>query len=746
MATIRDLRRSFASGELSPEAWGRIDLAKFQAGLATCRNFIPLPHGPITNRAGTLFVRETKDSTKVSRLIPFSYNNTQTFAIEVGDKYFRWHTLGAVLLAGTLAAWLTTTAYVVGDARANGGTNYYCIVAHTSGTFATDLAAGKWYAMPATGEYEVPHPYAAADLFDIHYVQSADVLTLVHPTYPVQELRRYGATNWQLAAPVFQAPTCPFTSVTLTASPASGTVPHAYVVTGVLTSGLEETVASTATSTVNNDLSVAGNKNTITWVDPSTVGTYVRYNVYSLTYGLYGYVGQAGPSGGGATVTFADTNITPDVSRTPPLSDTGFNDATGNYPGAVSYFEQRRCFGGTANRPQNFWATRSGTESNLTYSIPTKDDNRIAFRIAAREASAIRHIVPVANLMLLTASCEFRVNPVNSDALTPASIAVRPQSYMGANNVTPIVVGNAVLFAQARGGHVREMSYNWQAQGYLSQDVSMLAQHLFDYNTIVDMAFSKAPYPILYAVSSTGALLSLTYVPEQQIASWAHHDTGIADTFEAICCIAEDNQDVLYAIVKRTINGASKRFVECLHTRKFATLADAYFVDCGATYSGAPATTISGLTWLAGMTVKVLADGATVAPDPVVSNTGTITLPQAASKVQVGLPITADAETLPIAAGIDNGFGQGRPKNVNQVWLRCYRSSGIYVGPDSSKLVQYAQRTTEPYGSPPGLISDEVGPILLDSSWASSGQVFVRQTDPLPLELVSLTAEVAFGG
>jgi hypothetical protein len=285
------------------------------------------------------------------------------------------------------------------------------------------------------------------------------------------------------------------------------------------------------------------------------------------------------------------------------------------------------------------------------------------------------------------------------------------------------------------------MSYNWQANGYLSNDVSLLAPHLFDYNTIVDMAFSRATYPILWAVSSNGQLLGMTYVPEQQISSWHHHDTD--GLFEAVTTITENGEDILYAIVNRTINGIAKRYVEMLHTRNFATLSDAFFVDCGATYNGTSTTTLSGLTWLEGKTVSILADGA-VMPQAVVTG-GSITLQQAASKIQVGLPITADLETLPIAAQTDGAFAQGKNKNVNAVWLRLNRSSGIWAGPSFAALKEFKQRTTEPYGSPPNLISDEIK-LVLSPSWGYDGQVCLRQIDPLPVTVSSMTIEVALGG
>lgn len=203
-------------------------------------------------------------------------------------------------------------------------------------------------------------------------------------------------------------------------------------------------------------------------------------------------------------------------------------------------------------------------------------------------------------------------------------------------------------------------------------------------------------------------------------------------------------EDALYCVIRRTINGNSVRYVERMASRQFTDQADAFFVDAGATYSGVPADVISGLGHLEGKTVSILADGA-VHPQRVVTG-GSITLDIEASTVQIGLPIEADLQTLPLAVQLQDGsFGQGRFKNVNKVWLRVYRSSGIFVGPSASELTEAKQRTTENYGTPPALKSEEI-PIVLTPSWADSGQIFVRQSDPLPLTVVSMTAEVALGG
>lgn len=683
MANIKTLQRSFGGGEVTPEFFGRIDDAKYATGAAKMRNMIALPHGPAANRPGFAFVRAVKDSTKRTRIIPFTYSTTQTFAIELGAGYFRFHTQGGTVLSGGVP-------------------------------------------------YEIANPYAEADLFDIHYVQSADVLTLVHPNYAPRELRRLGATNWQLVTISFAAAISAPTGATAVTS--GGTTPkytYTYCVTAVDADGVGESVAS-STASVSSNLLETGCINTISW---TAVAGASRYNVYKYSGGLYGYIGQT------TSTSIIDDNITANIAKTPPIYESLFA-ATGDYPAAVTYFEQRRCFAGTINKPQNLWMTKSGTESAMSYSLPTRDDDRIAFRVAAREANVIRHMVPLGNLVLLTSAAEWRVTSVNTDALTPSSVSVRPQSYIGANNVQPLIVNNNLLYAAARGGHVRELAYNWQASGYITGDVSLRAPHLFDGLDVVDAAYQKSPQPICWFVSSNGKLLGLTYVPEQQVGSWHQHDTD--GTFESIAVVAEGTDDVLYAVVRRTVNGASVRYIERMASRLFATQADAFYVDAGVSYSGTPISTISsGLSHLEGKTVSILADGA-VHPQRVVTG-GTVTLDVEASKIQIGLPYQSDLQTLPLAAQIDGAFGQGRAKNINKVWLRVYRSSGIFAGPSENELTEAKQRTTEPYGSPPALKSDEIE-IMVKPSWGDSAQIFIRQSDPLPLTIVSMTMEVAVGG
>ncbi len=763
----KPLMRSFAGGEITPELYARLDLDKMQTGLARALNFLVLPHGPAANRPGFQFVNEARANTGC-RMIPFSYSVEQTMALEFTDQRVRFHTNGATLLETGLTISAITQASpgvltYVGTDPSNGDTMYlsgiggmtalngrYVLVANVNAganTFQlTDLAGNNidTSAMPAftaggtaARVYTVTTPYLAADLFDLPYTQSADVLTITHPSYETRELRRLGATNWQLStvtfAPAIATPAVPTGAVT---GPGGGTpINHEYVVTAVSADTYEESLVSPSV-TLSHDLTVAGNK---TQVTPAAVAGAVRYNVYKLANGgLFGYVGQSD-----GTV-FEDDNIAPDMSQTPPEANAPFTGA-GNYPSTVTYMEQRRSFGATDNKPQNVWMTRSATESNLSQSVPLRDNDAIIFRIAASQQNRIRHLVALGDLIALTAGGEFRIYAAGSEVLTPASVTPKPQSYVGANNVQPCVAETSVLYVQAQGGHVREFAYAGDGINgalYKTNDISILAPHLFDGFDIVDLAYSRsAKCPTLWAVRSDGQLLGLTYVPGQNVRAWHQHDTD--GTFGSVCCVAEGSEDVLYAAVNRTIDGRAVTYVERLHTRQFSALADAFFVDSGLTYSGAPTTTVSGLWHLVGKTVSILSDGA-VLPQQVVPASGTLTLPVAASKVHVGLPITANLRTLPLSWQAD-GFGQGTVKNVSKVHVRLANSSGVHVGPTDGRLVEIKQRTTEPYGSPPAMVNGWKH-TNITPQWDDDGGVEIEQTDPLPVMLVALMLDVVSGG
>lgn len=695
MATQRIYSRSFAGGLVSRDMWGRVDDGKYQTGLAECLNFIVRPQGATENRPGTTFVNFAKYDDRPCRVIPFVFNSTQVMALELGHNYIRFHAMGQTLMDGGVP-------------------------------------------------YEIGAPWTSDMVMDIHYVQSADVVTLVHPGMAPRELRRLGALSWQLVIPSFATPMWAgsVNVSTYNADTSAITMSYQYAVTSIRASDGAESVV-TEPAPVTNNLFVTGSTNTITVTSSDT--TIRGFVVYKKSGGQYGYIGQLTSSAGGQLV---DNNIAADMSRTPPMYDDTIQSA---YPSAVGYYEQRKVFAGGDNTPQNVWMTRSGTENQMTYSIPVRDDDRVAFKIAAREVDAIRHLVPMNNLLALTSSAEWRISAGSADAVTPTNISAKPQSYVGASNVQPVVVNNTAIFCGARGGHLFELGYNWQAQGYATGDLSLRNADLFEYKAVKDLAYAKAPYPIVWAISSDGSLLGMTYIPEQQIGAWHRHTTQNG-SFESICTMAEyAEQDMPYLVVKRTLGGTQRRCIERLLWRKVSAEVEggqiqySHFLDCGISSDyGYPSGVITGLNHLEGETVHILVDGI-VEPPQVVSG-GAVRVDRPVVVASVGLPIEARIRTLPVAIGGDASLGQGRVKNVNKVWLRVYRSSGIKAGQRLSDLHEYRQRTTEVYGAPPNLVSDEIE-IPIDADWAQGGgQVYVVQDQPLPLTVLGITAEVVFGG
>lgn len=826
------LYRSFAGGEITGELAGRVDLTKFQTGLSLCRNFIVLPHGPVARRPGFEFVNEAKDSTHAVRLMPFSFSTEQTAVIEFGHQYVRFHVNGGTLLEDSVAissiagSTVNTTAahgYSTGD-WAFIGTRYHKVTVVDADTFTTtDLWGVATTASGTTAArvYTLVTSYDSDDLFDLHFTQSSDVITIAHPNYPAAELSRLGAASWSLTNISFAAPAGAPTGVAVapTIPQNQNLSPQRYVVTAVGKDGVTESLPSTPVATSNN-LSLAGNYNAITW---SAVNAATRYNVYKLRGGIYGYIGQipavtgvtpktivdirgtgnfytiyrfvavttstphgyttgdrvliedtGAPSFNGVwaitvsnatqfyyeaftqpsigikttgkaslpALSLTDDNVLADTSQSPPEDLIALNAESGDYPATVTYHEQRRWFAGTNGKPQVVWATRTGTESNLTSSIPSRAADGMELRVAAMQNNQVRHLVALTDLIALTAAGEFRIGADGDSAITPTSISIKPQGYSGASNVQPVVTAGSLLYVQAQGSRIRELGYNWESNSYRTLDVSIMAPHRFNGYEITQLAYTRAPDQILWSVRSDGTLLAMTYVPDQQVFAWHAHDTDGA--VESVCVVAEDNEDALYVVVKRTVDGRDVRYVERLRTRIFTQMADAFFVDSGLTYDGTPITTLGGLWHLEGKEVDILTDGAVHPKRTVVG--GAIALDYEASVVHVGLPITSDMRTLPLAVEGAQAAGQGTVKNVNKVHLRVSQSSIVKAGPDFVRLREFpARAVTDPYGSPPALRDGELS-MAIDPSWNQDGALCVRQDLPLPLSVLSMSLEVTTGG
>lgn len=337
---------------------------------------------------------------------------------------------------------------------------------------------------------------------------------------------------------------------------------------------------------------------TITW---SHTAQYKEYNVYSEDNGVFGFLGVAAPLAGSSTVTFLDIGVTPDYNDTIAEDRDIFND-TDKYPGVVGFFQQRRNFASTNDEPENAWLSKTGFYKRFTYHSPLADDDSIQFTIAGRQVNEVRHLLDLGNLVVLTSGGEWACLGDANGILTPSGINPKQYAYHGAATIPPIIIGNNALYVQARGSIIRDLAFDFSIDGYKGNDLTEFSSHLFESFTITDWAFQQVPNSIVWAVRDDGILLGLTYVKDQDILGWHRHDLG--GTVENVCVIPEDNEDVLYVVVKRTINGLTKRYIERMNSRFVSeeTISDAIFMDSALTYDGrnAGSTTMTisgGTTW-----------------------------------------------------------------------------------------------------------------------------------------------------
>jgi hypothetical protein len=315
--------------------------------------------------------------------------------------------------------------------------------------------------------------------------------------------------------------------------------------------------------------------------------------------------------------------------------------------------------------------------------------------------------------------------------------------------VQPINVGEIVLFAQRSGGVIRDFSYSYGDDAWVGKDLTIMSRHLFENRSVKAWAYAQAPSSIVWVVLDDGSLVSLTYMKEHEVWAWTRHESGAGAAFEDVTCIAEGGEDVPYFVVKRTINGATRRYIERLHSRAFDHVEDAFFVDCGLTYAGAAVSHLSGLSHLEGCEVVALADGNVVRGLKVEG--GAVSLPFAAAKIHIGLPYAAVLQTLDLDLGSVNELGsvQGRFKSISKVVLRVEKTRGIFVGPkdegrDSDRMVEFKQRSTEAWNEAIGLYTGDID-LTPAPDWNRAGGLFIKQFDPLPMSILALMPEVTLG-
>ena len=828
---------SFANGEVSADLWGRDDYAKYFVSAKRMENFIPLPYGGAQNRTGTKFIAEVKDSSKKVKLLPFQFSVEQAYIIEAGENYFRYIKDGGQIIdPGTSAIVETTTTY--------------------------------------DEDY----------LFNLKTAQSADTLYICNSKYKPKTLTRSSHYNWTLAD--FPYESGPFrvqnitattvtpsaltgTGITLTASSSIFTADQvgslfqiSHDVTG---QALNLTLSATTTSSsikCNGDWKVLTSNtwagtlilerskdNGATWQALRTYKSSADTNINdsgktdelvllrlnytnssgNLTVNLNAYsfvndgvVKITGYTSGTVVTGTVLTDIA-FLTATKEWAEGTWSDKNG-YPSCTKFFQNRLGFAATTKDPLTLWLSQTGDYPNFLTSSPLTDSDAINAPLVSEGVNSIRSMVSIGNMIAFTAGGTWKIGTGSeSTALTPTTVRALQQGYIGASSINPIIVGSRILYCQEMGSTVRDISYQLADDVYKGDDMTMLARHLFKNYKIIDWAFQQEPDGIIWAVRDDGVMLSFTYNKEQDVYAWARHITD--GQFESVATIPGNGYTEVYVVVKREINGVSKRFIEKLMPRMVSTdPRDQFFVDCGLTLDNpititgatkanpvvitAPAhgfingnlidivnvkgmtqingsrykvankttdtfelvnmdddtningtafttyksggvvrkavLTVSGLSHLEGETVTILADGSVNSPQIVTG--GSITLDDYASRVHVGLGYECNLETLNLDFPMSDGTIQGRSKCIRSVTARFENTYGGTIGVNGDgNLELIEQMLSTIWGNPSNLFTGDVE-VSPYTEFSTSGTIYFRQPDPLPMTILAIMAEVEIGG
>jgi hypothetical protein len=583
-------------------------------------------------------------------------------------------------------------------------------------------------------------PYAEADLQALYPVQSADVMYLFHEDYPTYKLLRFGHTSWSLQRVAWEdGPWLTQNSTTTTATPSA-------------TSGRSITVTFSSALGINGD----------TGFSTDDIGRLLRIDnpATGVDWG-WGII---------TAVTTSKIVTVAVVDSDRPFATTNadvnwrlgaWSDGTG-WPRCGVFFEQRLFAGGSTDRTQNFVASQTSDFENMSPDSPTsagvwdgtvEDDDSFDYTLSSNQVDAIVSMSASADdMFILTSGGAWR--PTSSGAtMTPTDISVRRQVSSAAASAFPLVIDNIVLFVQRGLRKIRELGFNFEVDGYRAIDMTRLAQHMTR-GKIREIAYQEEPESQVYALLENGKLPAMTFRREEDVVGWARHilggafssgdavvesvvttpgNDGVGQTFDST------ERDEVWLIVKRTINGGTKRYVEFMerpHDSGDHDVEDAFYVDSGLTYDGSADDTITGLDHLEGQTVKVWADG-DLHDDRTVSG-GSITLAAAASVVQVGLAYKHKLRNLKSEGGAAAGTAVTKRKRIVKMGFVLLDARRFSYGPTSSDLTTLNLSTEADYSG--GLFTGEVKRDWPDG-WKDDPRVYIEGDDPSPFILLALSPE-----
>jgi len=529
MAKVSTAKQNFTAGELTERLFGRTDLGRYDNGAAAIENFLVQPHGGLSRRPGSKFVSAVKTSSAKTRLIRFQFNVEQVYIIEMGNTYIRFYKDGGQIVDGSSNAIEVTTGYTT------------------------------------------------AQLPNVKFAQTADVMYLVHPDHPPRKLTRSSHTAWTIAdvdlkrGAMLDPNT---TAITLLSNARSGNI-TITASSNLFVAGdvgrlvqLHEGFAKIA-SVTNATTAVAACQaledgrvevmptyavDTISFHEGDPQSTGLEHND-RLEDSAGNFIDQGFKSGMKVTLTGSTNNnftnfLCVDVTDT-TLTIAPGNDLTteaagddvtlvgslvastkwrlgaffvGSYPSSVAFYEQRLVFAGTSNQAQTIFFSQSGDFENFEIGVEAND--ALQYTIGSNEVNVIRYLVSGSQLVVGTSGGEFIVKASGFDEpLTPINTQIKQQTTFGSANIQPLLVGNSTLFVQRAKRKIRELAFSTQSDSYVAPDMTILAEHITE-GGIEEMAYQQEPDSVAWCVRSDGVMACMTFRREEQVVAWHRHIIG----------------------------------------------------------------------------------------------------------------------------------------------------------------------------------------------------------------------------
>ncbi len=576
-------------------------------------------------------------------------------------------------------------------------------------------------ALVASGGPPVPvvlaTPYLAADVASLHYAQSFDVLYIANVNYAPRALSRTSDTSWSLDKLVLvDGPYLPINAD--------------QAMTLVLTGGPPWTAGSSLTMTA------AGHNP----FQAAHVGS-----IWRLQAGTTDYVW--------VTVTgfTNDQNVTVTAEVDVPASLQGattsewreglWSDVRG-WPATVTFHEERLTFGGSDSYPWDIEASASGLF--LTFSPTTGDGDAIQKILAGQGANAVQWLLSGEFLFAGTNAAAMRVGPAGTEsALTPLNCPYKRIVGTSAGPVQARLCDSYVIYVNRYGLRLTGFRNSRDPALAADLDVTLRCEHITGPG-IVRLGWQKAPHNLLWALRSDGVLVSFTINLAERVIGAARHIIGGTDAFvESFAIIPGAAQDELWLLVRRTINGATRRYIEVLADFPTETTdaADMWYSDSALMYDGAPATVLTGFDHLEGESLTVWADGGPVGVAVVVG--GQITLTAAASKVVAGLRINGRLRPTSAAPQINRDFGLLKRRRTTRIRYQLQRSIGFKHGRDDDHLENISLDPSPIAGQAPALYSGVIEKTF-EGGWSRTSDLQIVVDQPGPWKLSGLQRDMEF--